>query len=150
MTTHVSLEEVEAELANLQRNITKLRAKLQPLEQRYEEIRTTLKVMKEITSGKTTDTTIDIDRVDTGGQVRPTIAYYALNALRQKRDWLNTRDLISAMEELGYQSQASNPYTNVFSTLNRERERHNTEFTKLNGQWGLKEWEVEEESEETP
>ncbi|MBW8876750.1 MAG: hypothetical protein JF614_17440, partial [Acidobacteria bacterium] len=76
-----------------------------------------------------------------------TIAEYALHALRMKEEWMNTRSLIRVMQEMGFQSQAHNLYTNVFGTLNREVERKDV-FTKKGGKWGLREWLDEEESEE--
>jgi hypothetical protein len=143
------LKEVEDELATLDREIAKLRAQLQPLEDRREKVRSLIEMMKDYVSSRfVSDRTVNVDRAKINGQPKKTIAEYAMLALEASKEWLDTRTLISVMEEIGFRSQARNLYTNVFGTLNREVERKDTKFTKKNGKWGLRDWLEDDHMEE--
>jgi hypothetical protein len=145
MTNTIRLEEVEAELTALNKKIAKLRAQLEPLEERRE----TVKTVRDFMSGRSATLNADIEHTRDNSRTKMTIAEYALRALREKENgWLDTRSLIAVMEKIGFQSNARNLYTNIFGTLNREAQRPNTEFAKKDGKWGLQEWLNQEESEE--
>lgn len=147
MTDTIRLEEVKAELAALDRKIAKLRAQLKPLEERREVVKTVIGFI----SGRsiTTNKAVYIDRIDNTDQGKSTtIAGYAMRALRESGEWLDTRTLISVMEDMGFQSNARNLYTNIFGTLNREVDRTDSQFAKENGKWGLREWQQDDDKED--
>ena len=120
MTDTIRLEEVKAELAALDRKIAKLRAQLKPLEERREVVKTVIGFI----SGRsiTTNKAVYIDRIDNTDQGKSTtIAGYAMRALRESGEWLDTRTLISVMEDMGFQSNACYLYTNIFLALRTEK-----------------------------